>query len=75
MFYKINKNMKEIAVPKFVLEKIENTLRLIANSYDSYDRETCLDRDVIGCLNSVRKLLNGEEITGMERIEQLIELK
>lgn len=67
--------MEEIAVPKFVLKNLENTLRLIANAYDCYKKETCLDRDTIGCLNSVRKLLNGDEITGMERIEPLVELK
>jgi hypothetical protein len=68
-------DMEEIAVPKFVLEKLENTLRLIANTYDSYDRSSCLDRDTIGCLNYVRKLLNGDKITGMERVEPLVELK
>lgn len=67
--------MEEIIVPKFVLKKIENTLRLIANTYDSYKKESCLDRDTIGCLNSVRKLLNGDKITGMERLESLTELK
>ena len=67
--------MEEIAVPKFVLEKLENTLRLIANTHNCYDRASCLDRDTIGCLNGVRKLLNGEEITGMERVEPLVELK
>lgn len=67
--------MEEIAVPKFVLEKLENTLRLIANTHNCYVKSSCLDRDTIGCLNSVRKLLNGDEITGMERVEPLVELK
>lgn len=65
--------MEEIKVPKFVLENIENTLRLWANTYNCYDRGTCLHRDTIGNLNAVRKLLKGKEITGMERIEKLEE--
>ena len=67
--------MEDIKVPEFVLKKLENTLRLIANTYECYDRESCLDRDIIGCLNSVRKILNGDEITGMERVEPLVKLK
>lgn len=65
--------MEEIKVPKFVLENIENTLRLWANTYDSYKKETCLDRETIGALNAVRKLLKGKEVTGMERLEKLEE--
>jgi len=65
--------MEDIIVPKFVLKNIENTLRLWANTYNSYEKTTCLDRETIGCLNSVRKLLKGKEITGMERLEPLEE--
>ena len=32
-----------------------------------------LDRETIGALNAVRKLLKGKEITGMERLEKLEE--
>lgn len=65
--------MEEINVPKFVLERIENTLRLANNIHESYKKETCFDRNVIESLNFVRKLLSGKEITGKERCEPLIE--
>jgi hypothetical protein len=64
-----------VEVEKYILENIENTLRLCANHFNSYSRTTCLDRDIIMCLNCTRKLLNGMEITGKERIEPLITLK
>lgn len=34
-------------VPEFILSNIENTLRLCANHFNSYDKKTCLDRDII----------------------------
>lgn len=68
---KNKKIMEEITVPKYVLEGIENTLRLWANTHNSYSRETCLDRDTICYLSCTRKLLKGKEITGRERTEKL----
>ena len=65
----------KIEVDRFVLENLENTLRLCANQFNSYTKKTCLDRDIIADLNCVRKLLNGEDITGKERIEPLTILK
>lgn len=61
--------MEDIKVPKYVLESIENTLRCWANYHNSYTKTTCLDRDTIGNLNCIRKLLAGEELTGKERLE------
>ena len=61
--------MEEIKVPKYVLESIENTLRRWANINNSYLKSSCLDRDTIGNLVAIEKLLNGEELTGMERLE------
>lgn len=60
----------KIEVPKYVLESIENTLRRWANYHNSYTKTTCLDRDTIGNLNCIRKLIAGEELTGMERLEE-----
>ena len=65
----------KIEVERYILEKIENTLGLCANHFNSSDKKTCLDRDIIADLNCVRKLLNGEDITGKERIEPLTILK
>ena len=61
--------MEEIKVPKYVLESIENTLRRWANINDCYLNSSCLDRDTIGNLVAIERLLNGKELTGMERLE------
>lgn len=65
---------KDISVPKWLLENIEDTLRIQNNiNNDKESGETCQDRNIRGCLNGVRKILNGEELTGMERLEPLKE--
>ena len=61
--------MEEIKVPRYVLESIENTLRRWANINDCYLKSSCLDRDTMGNLVQIDKLLNGKELTGMERLE------
>ena len=58
-----------------MLEKVENTLRLCANHFNSQEKKTSLDRDIIADLNRIRKLLNGQELSGMERNEPLVYLK
>jgi len=61
-----------IIIPRWFLEEIENTLRIENNiNLDKETGETCQDRNIRQSLNGVRKLLNGEELTGMERIEKL----
>ena len=68
---------EEIKVPRWVLENIEDTLRIQYNIYlEGLKRgigQTCQDRNVIRDLNCVRKLLKGIELTGGERTEKLIE--
>ena len=64
-----------IDVERWVLEKVENTLRLCANHFNSYEKKTSLDRDIIGDLNRIRKILNGQELNGLERTGPLITLK
>ena len=61
-----------IIVPRWFLEVVENTLR-IQNSInlDKDTPETCQDRNIHQSLNGIRKLLNEEELTGMERLEKL----
>lgn len=61
--------MENISVPKYVLESIENTLRRWSNINECHKKESCLDRDTIGNLVCIKKLLAGEELTGMERLE------
>lgn len=62
-----------VLIPRWCLENIENTLRIQYNiNNDAKDGETCQDRNIKESLNCVRKLLNGEEITGLERLEPLM---
>ena len=58
-----------IKVSKFVLENLYQTLQTIARIHNSYERETCIDRDIMRDLKCVDKLIKGEEITNMERVE------
>ena len=63
---------EEITIPRWFLEVVENTLRIQNNiNLDKKTGETCQDRNIRQSLNGVRKLLNGEELTGMERLEKL----
>lgn len=61
---------QHLLVPLWVLENIENTLCMAYNIREK-KQETCFDRNVRGSLNCVRKILNGAELTGMERLEPL----
>lgn len=61
-----------IVVPRWFLEAVEDTLRIQNNiNLDKKTEETCQDRNIRESLNGVRKLLSGEELTGMERLEKL----
>ena len=61
-----------IIVPRWFLEVIENTLRIQNNiNLDKKTGETCQDRNIRQSLNGIRKLLNEEELTGMERLEKI----
>ena len=65
---------EEISVPRWILEEIKNTLRIQNNINIEASRksgETCQDRNVRQSLLLVEKLLDGREITGMERLEIL----
>lgn len=61
--------MEDIKVPKFVLEDIFNTLRIVKN-YRSDKSETCLDRCIVRNINQLNKLLTGEKITGLEGLNK-----
>ena len=61
-----------IIVPRWFLEVVEDTLRIQNNiNLDKETGETCQDRNIRQSLNGVRKILNGEELTGRERFEKL----
>lgn len=58
-----------ISVPKWVLESIKDTLRIQYNIYEG-KTDTCQKRNVRESFILALKLLNGDEITGMERTEK-----
>lgn len=63
---------ENIIIPRWFLENVENTSRIQNNiNLDKKTEETCQDRNVRESLNGLRKLLKGEELTGMERLEKL----
>ena len=63
---------ENIVIPCWFLERIEDTLRIQHNiNLDKKTGETCQDRNIKESLNGVRKLLRGEELTGLERLESL----
>ena len=63
-----------IIVPRWFLKGVEDTLQSEYNINEP-DREktweSYQDRNIRESLNGIRKLLNGEELTGMERLEKL----
>lgn len=68
------KKEEKIAIPRWFLEVVEDTLRIQNNINLELEKgtgETCQDRNVKQSLNGIRKLLKGEELTGMERLEKL----
>lgn len=65
----MTKNEEAITVPVYVLKDIQRTLQLWSNIHHCYKLESCLARDTITNLLMLRKLLTGEELTGMERSE------
>lgn len=61
-----------IIIPRWFLDVVEDTLRFQYNiNQDKKTGETCQDRNIRQSLNGLRKLLNGEELNGMERFEKL----
>ena len=61
-----------VIVPRWFLENVEGTLRIQNNiNLDKTTGETCQDRNIRESLNGLRKLLKGDELSGMERLEKL----
>lgn len=51
------------------LIEIKDTLRLVANTLKSPQRETCLDRKVMRSWNSVSDMINQREPTASEALD------
>ncbi len=63
-----------ILVPRWFLEVIEDALRIQNNiniEEKAVSGETCQHRNIKQSLIGVRKLLNGQELSGMERFEKI----
>jgi hypothetical protein len=63
-------NEELISIPRWVLENIEDTLRIQMLIYQD-EEDSCQKRNIKTALIQTRKLLNNEEITGNERLENL----
>lgn len=74
MPYLVMTQKEIIEVPRWFLEVVEDTLRIQYNiNFEEVRKtgETCQDRNIKQSLIGVRKLLNGKELTGNERLESL----
>ena len=49
--------MKELIIYEFQAKEIENALRCAANALESYDKATCLDRDIMQSLEMIKNVL------------------
>ena len=58
-----------IEISKFVLEIYIKFFKQQQEYIISYERETCINRDIMRDLKCVDKLIKGEGITCMERVE------
>ena len=66
--------MEKVEVPMWVMELVEDTLRIQYNIRVAENNpETCQDRNIRESLNCVRKIINGIEPNGNERFEKLVE--
>ena len=50
--------MQELSIYEFQAKRIEDTLRLVANTLKSHSKETCLDRDVMQSWEFIKNVLN-----------------
>ena len=52
--------MKELKIYEFQAKQIENTFRIVANTLESRNLTTCLDRDVMQSWEMIKNVLSGE---------------
>ncbi len=53
--------MEEITVHKYILENIQDALRLAANTLESRKRETAMDRQIEYSERLIKWVLNGKQ--------------
>lgn len=61
-------NKETRTVPLYQLKEIANTLRMVANTLKSPERETCLDRNVMRSWNDVVDIINYHEPSPSEAL-------
>jgi len=50
--------MEELKIYEFQAKHIEDTFRKVANTLESHNKETCLDRDIIQAWEMIKNVLN-----------------
>ena len=60
--------MKKIEVEQWQLVDIHNTLRLVANTFNCKDRDTCLKRNVMKSYHFITDIINGKPYDPKESI-------
>ena len=50
--------MEELIIYEFQAKEIEDTLRIVANILESYERKTCIDRDIMLSWHMIKAVLN-----------------
>jgi len=50
--------MEELTIYEFQAKRIEDTLRMVANTLKSHDKKTSLDRDVMQSWQMIKNVLN-----------------
>lgn len=59
--------MEELKIYKFQAKHIEDTLRLVARTLESRNKETSIDRDVMQAWGMIKNILNGEPDKHVQR--------
>ena len=55
-------------VPKWQLVDIHRTLRMVANTFNCKERDSCLDRNVMKSYHDITDIINGKPYDAKESI-------
>lgn len=50
--------MEELKIFRFQAKRIEDTLRLVANALQAYNKDTCLNRDIMQSWEMIQNVLD-----------------
>ena len=63
----ISEGMQELKIYQYQAKRIEDAFRLVANNLKSHTKESCLDRDVMWCWQTIKNILEGKIDERVER--------